>query len=331
MLVFPYSAQSALDGRLSGYLDTYLSAGYDNKEDFNFSLKNFDWKEFDIERDTYLETDFGLKFKSKLTDRNSLSFEYLLNTVNYSDQSQLSSYENTLLNEFSHKFSETLEIYTGYTFGYLHVPNDKTQNFYGHKARLGAKHNLSNTLYQEFEYLLGYQIYDHDDARTGSGISKGKERREMRHFFEYGLGKWIANRWVDKALIKGKLQYSNNRSNDSYQNYYHYDSYKFSLLIYSPFPFNSFFGLEKLIKLDKISGTLAFSYRYKDYTDRLIEEDITTATQEDHLYTGNLSLNYDLGESWGISLNGSYIWNESNEPSQDFSGADLSFGLHYWF
>jgi len=293
-------------GEILFYCDLYQ--GYDN----NVNL--------DSSRDGDFFTELALEAGYKHSFKNGFdaTFDYYLSAITYYEVTDGSFYDNNVSVQLEKElFDAPFGFGAGNNFEYIYYPKEEGSIFYANESEVFIQHNIAEGIYQRLIYKFMFREYTDRKARDWANVAKGADRRDLRNSIIHEVRAII----FDKYVLKMRNQYFINDSNDQYMDYYDYSSYRIDttfILPIFPFFFENFYGL------------ISLGYQLRDYDSRQLVND-ASKTQEDDFYNAIGSLIYDLNKSFSISLNYVYCQNESNEPSEEYSGSTISLGLHYAF
>jgi len=194
----------------------------------------------------------------------------------------------------------------------MEYQNNDDGEYVGDKAGLLLKQKLPNNFFHSFQYEYFYKNYSDRKAFNGWGGLSDSDRIDNRNTVDYSVGKYMKN-----SMVKVFGEYYLNSSNDSYLDYYDYESVKLgSSAIY--------------LLTDKLSAYASFYEQFRHYSGRTIPDD-ATVKENDRGWVTTAALYYDITKSATLGLNYSYRQNKSNNPSQKYSGSITSLGLYYRF
>jgi hypothetical protein len=184
--------------------------------------------------------------------------------------------------------------------------------YVGDKAGIVIKQKLPNNFFHAFEYQYYYKNFSDRKAFNGWGGFSDDDRVDRRNTLDYSLGMYMK-----KSMFKVFGEYFKNDSNDSYLDYYDYESTKL--------------GASAIYLITKKLSAYASYYRqFRHYSGRTIPDDPTTC-ERDRGWVTSASLYYDFTKNATLGLNYSYRQNKSNYPAQKYSGSITSLGMYYRF
>lgn len=292
-----------LPGEILFYCDLY--EGYDNNVNLDSSRDG----------DFYTELALEVGYKQPLRNGFDATLDYYLSAINYQEITDGSFYDNSLSIELEKDLLDALlKLGIGNNFEYIHYPKEENSIFYAAEPEIFIQHNISKSIYQKLIYNFMFREYTDRKALDGLARDKDSDRRDTRNSLTHEARAII----FEKYILQLRNQYFVNDSNDQYMDYYDYSSYRIDGTLILPLFFERLYGL--------ISG----GYQLRDYKTRQLVNNVSQ-TQEDDFYNTIASVIYDLNDTFSISLNYKYSQNESNEPSEEYSGSIFSLGLHYAF
>ncbi len=219
---------------------------------------------------------------------------------------------NTLRAGSEYSFCKNIKLYSDMKFAATNYYTTGDDDSLDYSLQNKIKQNLPEKMYHSFSHEVMYKSYTTDHTRGDFGVIRDRKRKDLRNTYEYEIGKYFA-----KDLLKFKIQYYINDSNDKFMNYYDYSSTK---------PGISFIHLFN----DKTFSLMSYSMQYREFNDRTLttradvkEKDVTQVLTA-ALYR-NLTKDLTLGMSY------SYRHNKSNEPTSKYSGSLWSVSAAYSF
>jgi hypothetical protein len=199
-----------------------------------------------------------------------------------------------------------------FTFDCFVYPNEKESTYNGIVLSTYLRHYFWRDVYQEagFEYLKRW----YPDRKTFNSAARrcDKDRVDDRIRVNYTVGAYF-----DRAFLRVSNEYSNNDSNDDFQQYYDYWVYRLR-------PSILFFFT------DDIYTDVSLVYKYTRYKDRRTTED-PGQRERDHTYIFSASLYYDITKNMALGATYSYSENASNDPFQKYSESMISGGVYCSF
>ncbi len=298
-----YNESRFLPGKLLFYCDLY--EGYDN----NVNLDSF------RKKDMFSEVDVELGYKQPLTTEINGTLDYSLNSTNYHHVTDASFYDNSLsLNFDSDIFDERANIALNNKVEYNYYSKDELSTYTSYNPQLALKHNINESVFQKLCYDFELREYTGTRATDGTGSKRDTGRSDISNGVSYEIGATF----LKDIFIKVKNEYLVNDSNDQFMDYYDYWAYRVAVT-----------GVMPLLT-KRLYGLVSIGYQRTDYNSRQLVQD-NTKTEKDNLYLASSSVIFDITKRLSVSLNYTYRQNESNEPSQKYSGSIMSAGFHYAF
>jgi len=292
-----------LPGKLLFYADAY--EGYDNNVNLDSQRKE----------DAYTEIDIQMGYKYPFNSVFGATLNYYLNSLNYYDVTDATYYDNNLaLDLDTNLFDKKAKLTWENAAGYIYYPHESTSTFFSYDSQLGLKHSLTKTFSHKLSYDFIFREYPDRKAGDGRGAARETNRKDIRNSIAYELSGLL----VRDIFVRFNNQYYVNDSNDQYMDYYDYWSYRATLTAMMP------------LLTKRLYGLVTLGYQRRDYGSRQLVDD-ASKTERDNTYEGGSSLIFDITKKFSMSLNYLYRQNESNEPSEKYSGSMISAGLHYAF
>ncbi len=295
-----------LPGEILFYADWY--EGYDNNVNLDSTRKG----------DTYSELALEVGYKQPFKNDFDITLDYYLSALSYHEVTDGSFYDSNLSVELEKEiFDSKADLGLSSNFEYNYYPKDESSVYYAIEPKVFIQHNFNENVYQKVIYSFLFKEYTDRKTQDTAGADKAADRKDLRNTIAHELRAIV----FDEYVLKLKNQYFFNNSNDQYLDYYDYYSYRVdatAILPVFPLFFKDLYGLVNL------------GYQLRDYTARSLIDD-TSRSEEDNFYNVISSLIYDLNDKLSLSFNYVYSQNESNEPSEEYSGSTFSLGFHYAF
>lgn len=279
-----------------------FTAGFDNNPHLNSGRKE----------DAYFQTFYRGKFETPLTKKMDGSLLYEFMNLLYADEGALDLMRNRFGGEVSRRLGKDLKAGIGYTFDSIEYIRTGHDDYIENTGTLKLEHQLPDKMFHAIQYDLSYRMYDDWKVRTSASVFGERERTDWRNTVEYSVGKFF-----EKDLVKLFAEFYRNDSNDAYLNYYDYDSYRMG-------------GSVSHMFTEKISGYLSLSRQYRDYRSRTLIND-SGQKENDTTYLYTTALYYTLNNSVTLGASYTYRQNNSNEPSEKYSGSLASVSTYYRF
>ncbi len=291
------------ESKLLFYCDVY--EGYDNNVNLDSSRKGGQFSELDME----------LAYRRAFTENVNGIIDYYLGTVTYHEQTDASFYDNNVSAAVAlDLFDKRAALSFNNAFEYNYYPHEDASTYASYSPQLLFRHNISKTIYHRLGYDFEIRRYPERKAEDGSRAKKAAARQDIRN----GLAYELAGLGIKDIFLKIKNRYYVNDSNDQYMDYYDYWAYRLDISTVVP------------LFRDRLFALIGAGYQRTDYKTRHLVSD-TGRRQKDNLYNISSSLLFDITKRLSASLNYSYRQNESNEPSEKYSGSIYSIGFHYAF
>lgn len=292
-----------IPGKVLFYADLY--EGFDNNVNLDSSRKH----------DLFTEADMELGYKYPVTDDFNTTADYYLNSVNYSKVTDATYYDNNgSLNFDTDIFDKKANLAFNNRGEYNYYPHEDRSAYFLYNPELSIKYNFNKSVFQKLTYDFTFREYSDRKATEGSGADKNSDLKEVRNGITYD----VAGLFFKDIFVKVRNQYFVNDSNDQFMDYYDYWAYRFNTTAIIPF------------LTDRLYSVISFGYQRSDYDSRQLVND-SSKTEKDDLYYASSSVIFDVTKKVSVSLNYTYRQNESNEPSQKYSGSIISAGFHYAF
>jgi len=290
-------------GKFLFYADAY--EGYDNNVNLDSQRK----------KDVYTEVDAQLGYKYPFNSLFGATLNYYLNSLNYYEVTDATFYDNNLsLALDTNLFDEKAKLTWGNSAGYIYYPHEERSTYFSYDSQISLKHSLTKTFSHKLAYDFIFRDFPDRKAGNGAGAAKGSDRMDIRNSLTYELSGLL----VRDIFMRLNNQYYVNDSNDQFMDYYDYSSYRTSLTAIMP------------LFTKRLYGLVTIGYQRRVYNSRQLVND-KSETEKDNTYEGGSSLIFDITKKISMSLNYLYRQNESNEPSQKYSGSMVSAGFHYAF
>lgn len=300
----PYLTAERLQYNVSGG----VNQGYDNNVFLDSSRKD----------DSFTESNVSMNFKYPFLDEKlKLKYGFDITDIAYYNITDASVLDGAASTGFDFRFLDRFIASPGYRFNIVWYPNDDQGSYVWNELNISLKQDLVDKfffldkLYHRGAYRLSFQNFLERKYRLGNANLSSKVRADSRHTFEHELGLYIFD-----SLVKVTNQFYINESNDQYQDYYDYNSYRLG-------------GSLIHIFTEKFYSIASFYWQKKYYDDRLSSQD--SSHEKDDVYMVNTSIFYDVTPQFSLSVNYSYRESQSNEPLQKYSGSVFTLGASYNF
>lgn len=264
----------------------------------------------DTKGDYYVEEDFSFNWQPTFNRYLGLDIGYWLVNQSYSEQTDSSSMDHALnftmnLTPFE---SGRLKLSPGIEYEWLWYNLSKESSYEDTKYFLKFKHYIG----KKWNYGGGYEYleknYDEKKARNQEKrASPDIVREDTRHTVDLYVTKYLGKYTLK---IKGKAYI--NFSNDQYQEYYDYDSWKPSLTISRTF-----------LEDDKLYVSFTPSFEHKNYHHRTAVE----TARYDSVYTYKTSLYYTLKKPFTLTFSNTYKKVDTNYTAGRYKDITNVIGL----
>lgn len=239
--------------------------------------------------DYYVEEDFSIYWQPTFNRYFGLDTGFWLVNQSYSEQTDSSSM-NSALNftiNFTPFESGKVKLSPGIEYEWLWYPVASESSYDNLKYFLKFKHYIG----KKWNYGGGFEsaekTYDVKKARNPQKFdSPAIVREDIRHTADL-----YVTRYFGKFTLKIKYKTYINFSNDQYQEYYDYNSWKPSITISRTF-----------LKDDKLYASFTPSFEHKNYHHRIA---VATA-RYDSVWTYKTSINYTLTKLLTLTFSNTY-------------------------
>lgn len=276
--------------------------GYDNNVFLNSDRKE----------DGFSESIVDVSVASPLNGRWDVLSGVSAHDITYWDSSGASLVDTNIKLGFEGKLPADLTLTVLDNIELLEYYSNDYGEYVGNKTGLSLRQKLPNNFFHAIGYEYFYKNYSDRKALNGWGGESDKDRADNRNTVDYELGVYLK-----KAMLKVFGEYYLNDSNDSYLDYYKYDSRRFGASAIYLFA-------------DKLTGYASFIYQRRGYQDRTIPDD-STVHERDKTYIASASLFYDIFKNATLGVNYCYRQNDSNSLTQKYSGSITTLGLYCRF
>lgn len=295
--------EEPLPGKFLFYCDLY--EGFDNNVNLDSNRKH----------DLFTEVDAQIGYKKPFDGIFNATVNYYLNSITYHEVTDASFYDNNIaLDLGANIFDGNAKLTWVNAVGYNYYPHEELSTYLLYSPQLSIKHKLTEAISQKIAYDFQLKGYPDRKATDGAGLPKESDRIDIRN----GVTHELSGSFFNDVFLRLKNQYYVNDSNDQFMDFYDYRSYRANLTAIMP------------LLTKKLYGLLTVGYQRRDYNNRQLVND-NSKTEADDTYNAGSSLIFDITKTISVSLNYDYIQNESNEPSEEYSGSTMSCGFHYAF
>lgn len=282
---------------------TALTAGYDNNTHLDTRR----------DADPYTQEFVRGSWTSDSSQKTVATLEAEVMNLMYAGESSLDLFRGGVRAGADHSLNKQWSVSFGYNLDLVDYINTGSDDYYENALSAKLSQKFSNKMFQSLMYSPSYRNYDDRYIHTNAGVtSDDKKRVDLRHTMEYEIGKFFT-----KNMVKLNFQYFNNNCNDTYLNYYDYDSYRVGG------------SLTRLFN-DKVSGYLGMWNQYRFFRTRSLIND-AGSKERDTTFLLTSSLFYTMNKSLAFGLSYTYRQNYSNEPTERYSGSLISVSTYYKF
>jgi hypothetical protein len=279
-----------------------LTFGYDDNAHLNSNR----------DHDVYTQQFVSAKFITPLDKKTQGMLTYDLMNLMYADSTDLNLIRNTFTAGLDHACGKDFIVSPVFTLDSVTYYDNNEDDWVEPAAGVRIKQRLPNKMYQAYGYGLAWRSYYDQNIFVTATTQSDKKRYDWRNTFDYEIGRYFEKDWV-----KLFAQLYNNNSNEKYLNYWDYNSYRFGS------------SLTHLFN-DKLSGFLSGYWQYRKYRTRTLVLD-PTKREKDSTYVLTAAGYYDITKSFTVGLNYTYRQNESNEPTEEYSGSLVALSGYYRF
>ena len=259
--------------------------------------------------DLSFEEDGDIGIRWRWFSRLNQDAGYRITNVNYVELRDNNYVDHTPYSTLRLTPFKWLRLTSGYEFDGLSYYENRGSSSDGHRVYAQARHLLPWWgLYQQFGWNHTYRRYSVKHARDGGGNDTDDARHDTKHALHYEIGVRV---W--KTLVSVRQEGAENYSNDAFQDYYNYQSYKVRSTVAREF-------------WKKWQGTGTFSFERKNYAQRQVSSAAAIA-ESDNTFSYGLGLTYDLSPNVSLTYNYSRKKLDSNTPSSEYTDTTNQFGL----
>ena len=256
---------------------------------------------------------FGTDLRYRLNRRSMVKLTTNSNLFNYHEITDYSTINNSTQLSLDYFLNKKARLATGYNMSFVNYLKNENGTNYNQGPFADLQYFITSKFFVGCGYGNSFYQYDKRKSRNGKKNDLEFVREDIRHKITAETGALIG-----ESFLKVKNTYQFNDSNDEYMDYYDYQSDKTSALLT--------YGLTKNAKLIFTS-----SYQRKDYQSRLLGITSSKTKVREHLMILGCSLHYKPVPSVNFITSYKYSQNNSNNPSQEYSGSTSSAGITYSF
>lgn len=258
--------------------------------------------------DVFFEEDGDISFKWRWFAGMSQDAGYRVTNVNYTELTDNNYSDNTGYTTLRYAPVPWLRATAGYEFTGLNYYRNSSSTMISQRVYAQLRHLLPHGLYYQGGWSYFYRYYFHKEARDGDGADTDNHRQDIRHTMHVETGAVL---W--DTLLKVRHEAAFHYSNDAYQEYNDFQSYKLRATVAREF-------LERW----QASGT--FSVERKNYTGRLVSTE-TIKAEYDTSYSYGLNVTYTLSPNISLSYDYSRKKLDSNAALSEYTDTTNQFSL----
>jgi hypothetical protein len=231
----------------------------------------------------------------------------------YFDFEDTDSYELAPYAGFDLKIAPVLTWRNRIIYDYFTYPGNETSDTQALKLSTALRHVIT----ERCSHHLTYEWSDIDYPDRFTRLSNGQRDTNMkqednRHRLVHSI-----TYKIDKTKFKLHNEFIINESNDDFQDYYDYKSYKIKpATVYYITP--------------RLSLDAGVSAKYRFFDERRCTDDADEKVRETTL-TYSASLYYDILKNVTAGITYTYTQNYSNDSDQEYSGSTVYSGMTYFF
>ena len=264
----------------------------------------------DTKGDHYQEEDFSMYWQPTFNKYLGLDTGYWLVNQSYFEQTDSSSLDHAF--NFTVKLTPfengKLKFSLGGEFEQLWYPLSKESSYTSPKHFLKFTHYIGKKWNYGGGYEYSEKAYDAKMARNQEkAASTDIVREDTRHTVDFFVTRYLG-KWT--LQVKGKAYV--NFSNDHYQDYYDFESWRPSLSIARSF-----------LEDDKLYVSFSPSYERKNYHERKAVDN----TRYDDVYTYKTSIYYTLKKPWSLNFSNTYKKQDTNLDTSRYKNITNTIGL----
>jgi hypothetical protein len=279
-----------------------VTMGYDNNAHLNS----------DRDEAFFTQQFFRAAYMTTFDKRTQGRATYDLMNLLYPNESDLSLVRNTVNLDVDHAVNKDFIVTPGYTFDSVSYTHGGDESYIEHGVGIKLKQRLPYKWYHTLLYSAAWRDYFDMHTQVSATVESDKFRNDWRNTLEYEIGRYFEKDWV-----KVTFQFYNNNSNEQYLDFYDYNSYKVGP------SWTHLFN-------DKLSGLLSGYWQYRAFSSRPVVLD-PTVKEHDSTYVATAGLYYSLTRACSLGLSYTYRQNNSNEPTESYSGSLTSASVYYRF
>ena len=258
--------------------------------------------------DGFFEEDEDITFHWHWFTGMAQDVGYRVTNVNYMELTDNNYSDNTGYTTVRYTPVKWLRATAGYEFTGLNYYRNSGSTLLSQRIYAQLRHTLPKNLYYQVGWSHIDRYYLNKEARNGDGNDTDNNRRDTRHTMHVETGAVL---WG--TLLKVRHEAAFHFSNDAFQDFYNYQSYKVRATVAREF-------LEKW----QASGT--FSFERKNYTERLVSTSVIKA-EYDNSYSYGVNLTYALSPNVSLVYDYSRKKLDSNTPSSEYTDTTNQFSL----
>ena len=264
--------------------------------------------------DWFVEEELTFNWVPTFTEHLGADVGYRVTNQSYMEQTDLDTFDNDFTASLKYYPFESHELFLqpGATYEWLAYPRDELATYEDTKAFLKFKHYIATDWYYGGKYEYSHKGYDNKLARDINKNSLSEiQRKDHRNTVEL-----YVTRNISKYSLRLKAKAYRNNSNDEYQAYYDYYSYRGYLTLSGSF-----------LKDDRLYVSFTPDYEIKSY-DRRVAVD---TARWDNVLNYKLDAYYTVAKDLEIAYTYSYKNSVSNAEAGEFLDITNSLGMTYRF
>ena len=262
--------------------------------------------------DGFFEEDGDITYHWRWFTGMAQDFGYRVTNVNYIELTDNNYSDNTGYTTVRYTPVKWLRATGGYEFTGLNYYRNGGSTMISQRVYAQIKHTLPKGLYYQTGWGYIARNYITKEARDAAGADTDDHRQDARHTMHVETGAIL---WG--ALLKVRHEGAFHFSNDAFQKFYNYQSYKVRTTLAREL-------------WEKWQASSTFSFERKNYTRRLVSTD-TIKAEYDNSYSYGLNLTYALSPTVSLSYDYSRKKLDSNTPSSEYTDTTNQFSLNASF
>ena len=264
--------------------------------------------------DYFSEENFFASWRPAFNEKFSANIGYSLIEQDYFEQTDVSSLNssvNAILKYYPLE-SGKLRLEPGIEHEWLYYPKDEMSSYENTKHFIKFRHTINEKWNYGGKYEHSFKAYDKKRPRNAAQqYTTELNREDNRHTAELYITRFIGKY---SAKVKGKIY--RNTSNDHYQEYYDYDSWRAYLTLGRTF-----------FKDERLNISFTPSFERKNYARRIA---VNTARYDD-VREYKADVTYQANKDISLSFNITHKEVDSNYVSGEYHDVTNKIGISYDF